>query len=562
SNELRNKGDYQETKGTEAGIVNSMLGVNLKINKYNSLGLTALYNHSGEKTSRYLVGERPEQIIDEDQLEGRGLSFEERQLFSSHFGGDHAIVGLNNAKLEWKVGYTKSSMDEPATRYFTNVHNTELDIYSIPKQSVQLPAFYYRTLTDDQFDAKIDFELPLGQNENKIKVGGLYTSKDRVFDEQLYQIFTSNFATPYAGDPDVFLGEDNIGIISLDETRNQYRIGNYLVDFTSPNNAYTGNNTVTAGYAMWKTKITSHLKMVAGARYEKTDLEVISGDENIDIEERTGAINQGDVLPVVNLIYATGEKSNFRAAYSKTLARPNMREIAPFVSYDPLTASFIIGNTDLKRTLVGNYDLRWEWFMNPGEIVAVSAYYKDFTDPISSRYLPSSNTEIKFINVDRAKVYGIELEFRKSLQFLSPRFKNLKFSSNLSLINSDVDVVKTSPYEPETRPFEGQAPYIVNAALLYDNSINNVAATLSLNYIGDRLRFLGQDGAPDIYDRARGQLDFNLQKKFGQIGLSLTAQNLLNSDFVISSDYKGKEYLYSRFKAGTSYSLGVSYSFR
>ena len=420
ANTLRNKGDYVETKSTETGIVNSMLGLNLKIDSYNSLGLTVLYNHSGEKSTRYLVGERPEQIIDEERLEGRGLSLEERELLSGHFGGDHAFAGLNNAKLEWKVGFTKSSMDEPASRYFSNVYNTDEDRYYIPLASVQLPAFYYRTLTDEQLDAKIDFELPIGSKENKIKIGGLYTSKDRVFNEKLYQVFKSNFARPYDGDPDSFLSDDNIGIISVDESRNQYRIGNYLVDFTAPNNAYTGNNTIAAGYAMWKTRITSHLRMVAGARYEKTDLEVISGDTNLPIEDRTGAINQGDILPVVNFIYAVSERSNLRAAYSKTLARPNMREIAPFVSYDPLTASFIIGNTQLRRTLVSNFDLRWEWFVKPGEIMAVSAYFKDFTDPISSRYLPSSNTEIKFINVDRAMVYGVEFEFRKSLDFLSP----------------------------------------------------------------------------------------------------------------------------------------------
>jgi hypothetical protein len=159
-------------------------------------------------------------------------------------------------------------------------------------------------------------------------------------------------------------------------------------------------------------------------------------------------------------------------------------------------------------------------------------------------------------------VYGVEFEFRKSLGFISPTLNNLKFSSNLSLIHSDVDVVKTSPYEPDTRPFEGQAPYVVNAALLYDHPTQNLAATLSLNYIGDRLRFLGQDGAPDIYDKARTQLDFNLQKKIGMVALSLSAQNLLNALYVISSEYQGAEYLYSRYKAGTTFSFGMSYDFR
>ncbi len=561
SGNLRNKGDYEETKSGERGTVNSMLGLNLRINKLNSLRGNLLYNHSGEKTSRFLVGERPEQIVDEERLQGRGLTFEERELVSGQFGGDHAFSGLNNAKLEWKLGYTRSNMNEPSTRYFSNVFNTDTDHYYIPLAAVQLPAYYYRKLDDEQLDAKIDFELPLNE-DNRLKIGGLYTGKDRSFDEKLYQIFTTSFAEQYSGSPRTFLSEENIGIIELDEARDQYRIGNHLVDFTAPNNSYIGHNRVTAGYAMWKGTILPKFRIVAGARYEKTDMEVVSGDENKPLDERTGKIDQGDILPVANFIYTTSENANLRAAYSRTLARPNMREMAPFVSYDPLTASFIIGNTAIQRTTIDNYDLRWEWFVNPGEILAVSAYYKDFSDPISSRYLPSSNTEIKFINVDRAKVYGVEFEFRKSLGFLSPSLSPFKFSSNFSLIHSEVDVHKTSPYEPETRPFEGQAPYVLNAALLYDDDAANLDVTLALNWVGDRLRFLGQDGAPDIYDQARQQLDLNVQKKFGNLGVSLNATNLLNSEFVLSSEYRGNDYLYSRYKTGVSMSLGFSYDIR
>ncbi len=561
SGTLRNKGDYEETNSSETGIVNGMLGLSLKVNNRNSIDFTALYNHSGNKVGRYIYGERPEQIIDEERLEGRGLTFEEREMQNFQLGGTHVFEGLNNAKLEWKGGLTNSSMDQPAGRYFSGVYNMDDDFHYIPIASVQVPAFYYRNLDDEQRDFKVDFELPLDDN-NKIKVGGLYSAKDRTFSEKLLQIFTSNAAERYNGDPNQYLGPDNIGIVGANETNTRFEIGNYLVDFTAPSNSYTGSNTVTAAYGMWRSQLTTKLKLIAGVRYEKTDIEVIGGDDTKADEDRIGTIDEGDILPVVNVVYATGENSNVRAAYSKTLARPNMREMAPFISYDPLTASFIIGNPLLKRTTIGNYDLRWETFMNPGEVFAVSAYFKDFTDPISSRYLPSSNTEIKYINVTSAQVYGVEFEFRKSLGFISPKLEKLKFNGNFSLIESNVDVVKTSPYEPDTRPFEGQAPFIANAALLYSDLDRNFDATLSLNWVGDRLKFLGQDGAPDIYDQARGQLDLNIQKRIKNLGLSLGVQNILNSDFVISSEYEGQEYLYSRFKTGVSVSAGVSYTFQ
>ncbi len=563
SGTLRNKGDYEETKSTESAIVNLMAGFTLKINARNSINFTSLYNHNGSKDTRFVFGERPEQIIDEERLEGRGLAFLERELLNFQLGGEHVFKGLNEARLEWKGGSTSSAQAEPNTRYFSNVYNTEQDFYYIPLASVQLPAYYLRDLEDEQRDFKIDFELPLNkQRTTKLKVGGLYSAKDRNFDEKLFQIATSNYADDYAGSPSIFLSEENIGIIAMDEGSNQFKIGNYLRNFTSPTNAYTGSNQVIASFGMVTAQVTSRLKLVVGARYEKTDIEVISGEESKPVEARTGTIDEGDLLPVGNLIYALGERSNLRAAYSKTLARPNMREMAPFVSFDPLTAAFIIGNPELKRTVISNYDLRYEFFAKPGEIIAVSAYYKDFSDPISSRYLPSSNTEIKYINVEGAQVYGVELEFRKSLDFISESLNKLRLNSNVSFIRSNVDVVKTSPYEPDQRPFEGQAPFIVNAALLYTDDVKNLDATLSLNWMGDRLRFLGQDGAPDIYDQARAQLDLNIQKSINGVGLSLGVQNLLNSEFLLSSVYEGREYKYSRFKTGVAFSLGLSYTFR
>lgn len=68
-----------------------------------------------------------------------------------------------------------------------------------------------------------------------------------------------------------------------------------------------------------------------------------------------------------------------------------------------------IGNAALERTLSNNYDLRWEHFGNPGELYAVSAFYKDFKNPIE-RVILTVNGEVQFQNVEAAQVAGVDLQ--------------------------------------------------------------------------------------------------------------------------------------------------------
>ncbi|MCB0293904.1 MAG: TonB-dependent receptor, partial [Calditrichaeota bacterium] len=137
------------------------------------------------------------------------------------------------------------------------------------------------------------------------------------------------------------------------------------------------------------------LKLVTGARFEATRMDIISGDSTL----APGQLSNDDWLPSANLVYQLGQNMNLRAAYGKTLARPLFREKAPgYASFDFVGGFTFIGNGDLKRTLIDNYDLRWEWFSRPGEILALSGFHKRFQNPIE-RVLLHDNGEIQYQNV-------------------------------------------------------------------------------------------------------------------------------------------------------------------
>jgi TonB-dependent receptor len=352
-----------------------------------------------------------------------------------------------------------------------------------------------------------------------------------------------------------------LGIVNQDD-RGRYYIGNYVTERTSLDNIYSGFDEVKAIYGMVSFEILKRLKFVGGARYEKSHLFVESAAATRPENERIGEIDDSDVLPSFNLIYPLKEDMNIRASFSKTIAKPNLREIAPFIAFDPLINEFYFGNTQLKKTDIDNYDLRWEWFMNPGEVIAISGYYKEFTNPISLLYRKSSNPEIQFTNVEGGHLFGAEFELRKSLAPFGGVFNNFRFGTNVSVISSSLDVIDLTGLEPTDRPFEGQSPLIVNAILNYNHPEKDIDATLAFNYLGDRLHIIGREGTPDIYDREHSDLNFTFIKRFGDLQVKVNVDNILNSPYTLSSDYLGEEYVYSKFKTGLTYGMSLNYTIK
>ena len=224
---------------------------------------------------------------------------------------------------------------------------------------------------------------------HKIKLGGYFSDKDREFSEFFYSqiqvpnnVFNPSYLTfgNAAGDFDSYFHPDNSGVVDDPESNGtgSYGFGNVFTDLTFPKNNYVGTETITAGYLMGVFEVSQKMKLVAGARVERTKMEAISEDPT----EGIGDIDETDILPSLNMVYKLSENSNMRLAATQTLARPNLREIAPFASTVTPGRPIFLGNPELGRSLIQNFDLRYETFIKPGELFAVSLYYKHFDDPI------------------------------------------------------------------------------------------------------------------------------------------------------------------------------------
>jgi len=561
------------SEDVENAQVGALANVSYKFGGTNKLSFNVFYNHDAEKGAGFLSGPYNGIISGNNDFQTRSLLFQERELLSLQLMGEHVFPDLNNLKVEWAGSNVALSQSEPDLRFFANTFDSEAaadgqPAFFISPAEYPLPFHYFRDLADVQRQAKVDFTLPITKNKaNKIKFGASYSAKERTFEEERFQIQTkSGNGAGFSGDADAFFAADNTGIIGTDN-RDRNIIGLFVTDENVAANNYTGTENILAGYAMTSYEF-NKFQFIGGLRIETTDFTVTSADET----KAQGRIDEVDFLPSANLIYRLNEVMNIRGSFTQTLARPNMREVAPFSAFDFIGGPIFTGNPELQRTLIQNFDLRWELFPKAGEIIAVSAYYKNFDNPIISAFIPSAqNPEIKPINVDEAKIYGVELEYRKNLGFISNGLKDFKFSTNVSFIHSetevqDVELVSIrenfiSDFDAK-RPFQDQSPFLFNASLTYNNLDNGLDGILSFNNFGDRLAEASLSGL-DNFEKSRPQLDFSIRKRFAEkYSVKFGVDNILNSDFQKVINYNDTEYVFERYQRGVSFKVGFSYDIR
>lgn len=265
-----------------------------------------------------------------------------------------------------------------------------------------------------------------------------------------------------------------------------------------------------------------------------------------------------DVLPSVNFTYHMGENTNIRAAYSRTVNRPEFRELAPFAYFDFTSGTTMYGNPNLQRSLIQNYDLRFETFPQPGEILSVSMFYKDFEDAIEQVVVPGNalGAERTFANAKSARNYGVEFEVRKTLGFIADPLSDFSVTANYTRVQSNVDISGSAlGYARSNRPLQGQSPYSINAGLNYVNPVSGTGISLSYNRNGERIIEVATIYDEDVVEESRDLIDLTVtQNIFGNVELKLSAKDVLGQEQIFS---QGDKLARLNSRAST-YSLGLT----
>ena len=117
------------------------------------------------------------------------LQWVERNLQTYQFKGLDQFPELGGARLDWLVGLTSTSQDEPDNRFFNMLTgdgtNYQTGLNNLPNPAE--PTRYYRTLEEHNLNPKLDLTIPFrtaSVYEGELKAGWLGSVADRNFWER------------------------------------------------------------------------------------------------------------------------------------------------------------------------------------------------------------------------------------------------------------------------------------------------------------------------------------------------------------------------------------------
>ncbi|MFZ5973598.1 MAG: TonB-dependent receptor domain-containing protein [Bacteroidota bacterium] len=569
--------------GENSVLLGGMAGVAFKTQK-NKLQLTALHLQNGEsRAGQFRIDNDGEAVGQSGYIaQSNNLEYNQRGLTNILLNGEHYNAN-GSWKIDWRLSPTLSKLSDPDIRKtaFT-LSPTDTSFISGAGGN---PSRIWRNLDEVNAMGKVDVtkEYSLFQSAAKLKFG-----LSHVYKERDYEILSYDLQF-FGQQPEFNFNPNNV-------LKSEFLYPNGTVYYSSGNNvpnpnAYNSNVQYSAAYVSNEFSPVQKLKTIVGLRLENyvqrhtgRDVQYASfGTGNNLVNAKV--LDALDLFPSANFIYALNDQQNLRVSYSKTIARPSFKELSFAQILDPITNRIFNGGLftyndwdgKLTETRINNFDLRWEHFMANGQLLSVSAFYKAFDNPIELVRIPEQQTSTEYQprNVGDGRLVGVELEVRKSLDFVAPRLSKFNFSGNVTVVQSQIEMtdreynsrltyVKEGETLKNTRQMAGQAPYIVNAGFGYEDATLGLDAGLFYNVKGSTLSIVGAGLFPDVYAEPFHSLNFNLNKTLGankRSSVGINVSNLMND--IREEVYKGfraENQTFTRFSPGVAVSVGLKYS--
>lgn len=481
------------------------------------------------------------------------LRWTERDLESFQFSGAHTYPALNDLALDWQYTDSTANFDEPDNRIYRYDQRDEGDfVFSTRNDS---NSRVWRGLTDMSKNIRYDLTWPLsfgGHHDLLFNFGQNWVNKDRDSEIRRFVFEDRGSLTNEANSSDPLSQILNPDFIAPN--------GYQLIEVTRSTDNYFAALDIKASYFSLDYAFKENFRVTAGVREERFDQSVTTFQLfDPDSSPVVSGLSDSDYFPALSSTFVWG-KHQFRMNYSETAARPDFKELSPAQFKDPVFNRNVIGNPDLEVGKIKHYDLRWDLYFSAGEFVSLSFFYKEFIKPIEMIILPGAAGIISFENADFAENSGVELEFYKDFSFIRESWSDYYLSANFAYIDSEITLSTERPGSQtnNTRPLQGQSPFVANIQLGYDNKDKGINASLLYNIFGERISEAGTSGSPDVYEQPFRQLDFVYSQKFAdRWKISFKAKNLLDDDV----EFLQGDVITRQYSKGRTFGLGLSYDF-
>lgn len=551
-----------------------MLNLNYHSDK-NKIFFNSLILNSSSQDLNHLEGKIID-IADNPETESayvRRSNYERNLIFVNQLLGHHKIA--ESYEIDWGLAYNNITNTLPDRRHNIFVLDKTTDIYTPSTNDQANNHRYFHKLNEDEIALNLEVSKGFWKQDDedyeyklKLSLGYNGRMKEREFNSYQYN---HKISSDHYNDP---IDPWNVDAYFNDEN---YQAGYFsLKTFYSTLNlpvTYTGSQRINAGLVYAEFNVNSKLLFVFGLRAENVYQSV---DFQTTLKTGENSFDKMYFLPSLSIRYKLNEKSNLRFAASETYTLPQFKERAP-IQFEGITSSSI-GNDYLYPSTNYNADLKWESFPKTGELISVTAFGKYIKDPINHFVMSSASNDFTYANTgDWAYVYGLELDYRKTLYQVNHTSSNQKISAGLNLsfmkteqelsnekISEETEGKYISSFVTDREELQGAAPLLGNASLSYqrdwNDANNSLIATLVYAYTSDRLYLLGYAGEiGNQIDEAYHDLDFIVKTRFNKLEISAQMKNILNPNLTRIQRNKSTDHIVLQYQEGVEYGISISY---
>jgi outer membrane receptor protein involved in Fe transport len=357
-----------------------------------------------------------------------------------------------------------------------------------------------------------------------------------------------------------------------------------MIEADEGNPAFLAKLRNKAGYGKINWRVNDSISIDAGVRYEMGNLTV----DPIKVFLSEGASTVGTALkrnywlPAATVTWEIDTGLQARLSGSKTIARPQFRELINQPYYDPDSNREYRGNPLLTDSQLYNGEARVEWYYAPQQKLSLAGFFKRIDNPIEA--FINSNFTTSYANAPRATLYGLEADAQKDFSiadtgFFAPRkivvIGNYTFTqSKLQVKEGDATQVygafstRATDFFSDGAKLTGQSDHIVNLQLALENQDRLSQQTIMITYASDRVISRGIFGSPpqpDVIEKPGFRLDFvareGIELLGGELELKFEARNLTGRRHIEYQQAGANRVDVNSYDVGRSFSLSASMKF-
>ena len=537
--------ELERDEGSEKFKLGVLANVSFEIADHQNLTLTSLFSQSARSRTRLVDGFSEAEGA---PIDSWNMQWVQRSMLFNQLIGSHRQLWLDS-DVTWVIYNSYAQREEPDTRDLTYLEApTGFQFRAAPGSGER----FFSELTQLDTGGSADWLMRFTEFHS-LQLGGEGRISTREFDSRRFRFeYIGPSAEGRTNDPEDLFSEEGVGTLTE------------VVEITVPTDGYESEQRLYAGFLQTDLRLWDPVRLMTGVRFEQFEQDVESASPfalgTATADDQTSR-SDTDFLPAAALIFTLNddETSFIRLNYGATVARPQIREIAPFLFQDYVRRRTVQGNPDLVRTYVHNADFRFEYFFGGTELIAGSFFFKQFQDPIEQTII-GRNGDISYANAESATNLGGEFEVRVGLGRFTDALDPWSLGANLTLVNSSVsltDEQRANATNAE-RALAGQSPFVVNVSLGFAPQDIGFESYLYYNVFGRRIEDVGQLGLPDVFREPFHSLELVMRYRFDDHWrLKFAASNLLFQDEVLTQGGIETEVL----RPGADFSLGLSWSY-